>query len=46
MAYIGWLTSSEGQKIIREFGKMRLVNHFLSPPLSPKQLKKRLIPDF
>ena len=35
MAYIGWVTSPEGQKIIREFGKDKLGQPLFIPQAIP-----------
>ncbi len=41
MAYIGWLTSSEGQKIIREFGKDRFSQPLFIPTAIPEAVEKK-----
>ena len=41
MAYIGWLTSPEGQKIIREFGKDRFGQPLFIPTAIPGLVEKR-----
>jgi len=41
MAYIGWLTSSEGQKIIREFGKNTFGQPLFIPTAIPEAVAKK-----
>ena len=41
MAYIGWLTSPEGQKIIREFGKDKFGQPLFIPTAIPEAVEKR-----
>ena len=41
MAYIGWLTSPEGQKIIREFGKDKFGQPLFIPTAIPEPVEKK-----
>ena len=41
MAYIGWLTSSEGQTIIREFGKDKFGQPLFIPTAIPEAVEKK-----
>jgi tungstate transport system substrate-binding protein len=41
MAYIGWLTSPEGQKIIREFGKDKFGQPLFIPSAIPDEVEKK-----